>query len=46
MGHARDADMRIDYSNDLSDPNTLLAADRGLNQQKGAGDPAKWHLLN
>jgi len=37
-----DADRRRDYANDLSDPNTLIAVDRGLNRQKGAGDPAEW----
>ena len=37
-----DADRRKDYANDLSDPNTLIAVDRGLNRQKGAGDPAEW----
>ena len=31
-----------DYANDLSDPNTLIAVDRSLNRQKGAGDPADW----
>ncbi len=41
-GHAWDAARRRDYANDLSDPNTLIAVDRGLNRQKGAGDPAEW----
>ena len=40
--HAWDAARRIDCANDLSDPNTLIAVDRGLNRQKGAGDPAEW----
>jgi len=30
------------YANDLSDPNTLIAVDRGLNRQKGASDPVEW----
>jgi hypothetical protein len=30
------------YANDLDDPETLIAVDRGLNRQKGAGDPADW----
>ena len=41
-GYAWDAYKRRDYANDLSDPNTLIAVDRGLNRQKGAGDPADW----
>ena len=41
-GHAWDAYKRRDYANDLSDPNTLIAVDRSLNRQKGAGDPADW----
>ena len=41
-GHAWDAYRKRDYANDLSDPNTLIAVDRGLNRQKGAGDPAEW----
>ena len=41
-GYAWDAARRRDYANDLSDPNTLIAVDRGLNRQKGAGDPAEW----
>ena len=41
-GHAWDAYKRRDYANDLSDPNTLIAVDRGLNRQKGASDPAEW----
>ena len=41
-GYAWDADRRRDYANDLSDPNTLIAVDRGLNRQKGAGDPSEW----
>ena len=41
-GFAWDADRRRDYANDLSGPNTLIAVDRGLNRQKGAGDPAEW----
>ena len=41
-GHAWYPDKRRDYANDLSDPNTLIAVDRGLNRQKGAGDPADW----
>ena len=36
-GHAWDPDKRRDYANDLSDPNTLIALDRGLNRQKWAG---------
>ena len=30
------------YANDLDDPDTLIAVDRGLNRQKGAKDPAEW----
>ena len=41
-GYAWDAYRKRDYANDLSDPNTLIAVDRGLNRQKGAGDPADW----
>jgi len=41
-GHAWDDYKRRDYANDLNDPNTLIAVDRGLNRQKGAGDPAEW----
>jgi hypothetical protein len=41
-GHAWDAYRKRDYANDLSDPNTLIAVDRSLNRQKGAGDPAEW----
>ena len=41
-GFSWDAARRRDYANDLSDPNTLIAVDRGLNRQKGAGDPAEW----
>ena len=41
-GHAWDAYKRREYANDLSDPNTLIAVDRGLNRQKGADDPAEW----
>ena len=41
-GYAWDAARRRDYANDLSDPNTLIAVDRGLNRQKGAGDPSEW----
>ena len=41
-GHAWDAYKRRDYANDLSDPNTLIAVDRGLNRQKGASDLADW----
>ena len=41
-GHAWDVYRKRDYANDLSDPNTLIAVDRGLNRQKGAGDPAEW----
>ena len=30
-------------ANDLDDPDTLIAVDRGLNRQKGgAKDPAEW----
>jgi len=36
-GHAWYPDKRRDYANDLSDPNTLIAVDRGLNRQKWAG---------
>ena len=41
-GFAWDTARRRDYANDLSDPNTLIAVDRGLNRQKGAKDPAEW----
>ena len=41
-GHAWDAYKRRDYANDLSDPNTLIAVDRGLNRQKGASGLADW----
>ena len=41
-GYAWDAYRKRDYANDLSDPNTLIAVDRGLNRQKGADDPADW----
>ena len=41
-GHAWDVYRKRDYANDLSDPNTLIAVDRGLNRQKGSGDPAEW----
>jgi hypothetical protein len=41
-GFAWDAARRRDYANDLSDPNTLIAVERGLNRQKGAKDPADW----
>ena len=41
-GHAWDVYRKRDYANDLSDPNTLIAVDRSLNRQKGAGDPADW----
>jgi len=41
-GFSWDAARRRDYANDLSDPNTLIAVDRGLNRQKGAGDPSEW----
>ena len=41
-GYAWDAYRRRDYANDLSNPNTLIAVDRGLNRQKGASDPAEW----
>jgi hypothetical protein len=41
-GYAWDAYRKRDYANDLSDPNTLIAVDRSLNRQKGAGDPAEW----
>ena len=41
-GHAWDVYRKRDYANDISDPNTLIAVDRGLNRQKGAGDPADW----
>ena len=30
------------YANDLDDPDTLIAVDRGLNRQKGAKDPTEW----
>ena len=30
------------YANDLDDPDTLIAVDRGLNRQKGVKDPAEW----
>ena len=41
-GHAWNAYKRRDYANDLGDPNTLIAVDRGLNRQKGASDTADW----
>ena len=41
-GHAWDVYRKREYANDLSEPNTLIAVDRGLNRQKGAGDPAEW----
>ena len=41
-GHAWDVYRKRDYANDLSDPNTLIAVDLGLNRQKGSGDPAEW----
>ena len=41
-GHAWDVYRKRDYANDLSDPNTLIAVDRGLNCQKSAGDLAEW----
>ena len=41
-GHAWDVYRKRDYANDLSDPRTLIAVDRSLNRQKGAGDPAEW----
>ena len=41
-GDAWDAYRKRDYTNDLSDPNTLISVDRGFNWQKGAGDPAEW----
>ncbi|MEC7220905.1 MAG: DUF1524 domain-containing protein [SAR324 cluster bacterium] len=41
-GHAWDVYRKRYYANDLSDPNTIIAVDRGLNRQKGAGDPAEW----
>ena len=41
-GYAWDAYKRREYANDLSDPNTLIAVDRGLSRQKGADDPAEW----
>ena len=41
-GHAWDVYRKRDYANDLSDPNILIAVDRGLNRQKGGGDPAEW----
>ena len=34
------------YANDLDDPETLIAVDRGLNRQKGAKDPAEWLSSN
>ena len=37
-GYAWYAYKRREYANDLSDPNTLIAVDRGLNRQKGADD--------
>ena len=30
------------YANDLDDPDTSIAVDRGLNRQKVAKDPAEW----
>ena len=30
------------YANDLDDPDTSIAVNRGLNRQKGAKDPAEW----
>ena len=41
-GYAWDAARRRDCANGLSDPNTFIAVDRGLNRQKGAGDPSEW----
>ena len=41
-GHAWDLYRKRDYANDLTDPNTLIAVDKALNRQKGAGDPAEW----
>ena len=41
-GFAWGAARRREYANDLSDPNTLIAVDRGLKRQKGAKDPAEW----
>ena len=29
-------------ANNLSNPNTLIAVDRGFNRQKGAKDSAEW----
>ena len=40
-GHSWDSERRRAYANDLSDSNTLIAVDRGLNRQKGAGDPVQ-----
>ena len=41
-GHAWDSYRKRDYANDLTDPNTLIAVDKAMNRQKGAGDPADW----
>jgi len=41
-GYAWDAYKRRDFANDLSNPLSLIAVDRGLNRQKGASDPAAW----
>ena len=40
-GHSWDSERRKAYANDLSDSNILIAVDRGLNRQKGAGDPVQ-----
>ena len=41
-GYAWDAYRKRDYANDLSNPLSLIAVDKGLNRQKGASDPADW----
>ena len=41
-GHAWTSQMKQDYANDLSNPNTLIAVDDSSNQSKGHRDPAEW----
>ena len=41
-GHSWNAERRRAYANDLSNLNTFIAVDRGLNRQKGAKDSAEW----
>ena len=35
-------DEKRQYSNDLSNPNTLIAVHNGANRSKGSSDPANW----